>query len=327
MDLDYELGSMEYMPETLKVFREAGVEFRHGYVTTPMCCPSRSSMLTGLYVHNHQVYTNNDNCSSIQWRERFEKKTFGAYLWSAGYYTSYIGKYLNKYDGHYIPFGWEEWNGLLMNSKFYNYTLNRNGRRVRHGNDYERDYYPDSIANDTMDFLRRMSLPDSHPDFPAKRKSADQPWLLVVSFPSPHGPEDSAPQYSQMFLNETPHHTPAYNYAPNSDKQWILRVTPTMSPNLKAFTNTLMTKRLQTLQSVDLAVRDIFDSLRTSGLVDNTYVFYTSDHGYHVGQFGLIKGKSMPYEFDIRVPFFLTTPKDLVKGGTMILEPVLNIGR
>jgi extracellular sulfatase Sulf len=41
-------GSMDYMPETLKVFRENGVEFRHGYVTTPMCCPSRSSMLTGL---------------------------------------------------------------------------------------------------------------------------------------------------------------------------------------------------------------------------------------------------------------------------------------
>lgn len=41
-------GSMEYMPETLKVFRDAGVEFRHGYVSTPICCPSRSSLLTGL---------------------------------------------------------------------------------------------------------------------------------------------------------------------------------------------------------------------------------------------------------------------------------------
>ncbi len=268
------------------------------------------------------MYTNNDNCSSIHWRERFEKKTFAAHLWASGYYTSYIGKYLNKYDGSHVPYGWDEWNGLLMNSRFYNYSLNRNGRRVRYGNDYAKDYYPDSIARDALDFLRRMALPRGHSEYPGKRKG---PFLLVVSFPSPHGPEDSAPQYSHLFLNSTTHHTPAYNYAPNSDKQWILRVTQPLTPNLKLYTDTLQAKRLQTLQSVDVAVGDIFRSLKASGLVDSTYAFYTSDHGYHVGQFGLIKGKAMPFEFDIRVPFFLTTPRSKVKGGTMVLEPVLNI--
>lgn len=201
-----------------------------------------------------------------------------------------------------------------MNSRYYNYTLNRNGKRYRYGHDLEHDYYPDNIARDALDFLNRVAAD------PNKR-----PFLLVLSFPSPHGPEDSAPRYSNLFLNATPHHTPSYNYAPNSDKQWILRITDKMNPMLKEFTNLLMTKRLQTLQSVDIAVRDIFQKLDTESLRDSTYAFYTSDHGYHVGQFGLVKGKSMPYEFDIRVPFFMTGPKAMVNAGSVIREPVLNI--
>lgn len=176
-----------------------------------------------------------------------------------------------------------------MNSRFYNYTVNVNGRKRRHGFNYESDYYPDLIANDTLEFLSRVG-----------NDAKSQPFLLVSSFPSPHGPEDSAPQYSSLFMNSTTHHTPSYNFAPNLDKQWILRQTHPMTPILKDFTNLLMAKRLQSLQSVDVAVKAIMDQLKSSGLDKNTYVFYTSDHGYHVGQFGLVKGKSMPYEFDIR---------------------------
>lgn len=188
-DQDAELGGMTPLKKTKALIGEKGMTFSSAYVPSALCCPSRASILTGKYPHNHHVVNNTleGNCSSKSWQKIQEPYTFPAILkLVCGYQTFFAGKYLNEYGApdagglEHVPLGWSYWYALEKNSKYYNYTLSINGKARRHGENYSVDYLTDVLANLSLDFL----------DY----KSNSEPFFMMISTPAPHSPWTAAPQ-------------------------------------------------------------------------------------------------------------------------------------
>ena len=104
--------------------------------------------------------------------------------------AGYFGKYLNEYDGTWVPPGWIKWEGLVHNTKFYNYSLRHNTYKKRYGDKYHEHYLTDLVTNDSISYLRY-----------SKQRDPNRPVLLVLSHGAPHGPETAAPQYQDSFPN------------------------------------------------------------------------------------------------------------------------------
>ncbi|KAM7367342.1 hypothetical protein PAMP_015251 [Pampus punctatissimus] len=319
-DLDIAIGGLSPLKKTKKLIGDAGISFTNAFVASPLCCPSRASILTGKYPHNHHVINNTleGNCSSRAWQKSEEAHTFPALLRTFGYQTFFTGKYLNQY-GHseaggveHVPPGWNYWVALEKNSKYYNYTLSVNGKAQKHGADYSKDYLTDVLANTSLDFLQY--------------KSNYQPFFMMVSTPAPHSPWTAAPQYQDMFNDTKAPRDPNFNVH-GKDKHWLIRQAKTPMTNSSVqFLDDAFKKRWRTLMSVDDLVETIVKRLEVRGELDNTYIFFTSDNGYHTGQFSLPLDKRQLYEFDIRVPLMVRGPNIKPNQTSQMLVANVDLG-
>ncbi|XP_019712006.1 glucosamine (N-acetyl)-6-sulfatase (Sanfilippo disease IIID), b [Hippocampus comes] len=316
-DQDQILGGMTPMKKTKSLIGDAGATFINSFTVTPLCCPSRCSILTGRYPHNHLVRNNSlsGNCSSAAWQSRGESEAFPVFLSKSGYQTFFAGKYLNQYGdkkaggvGH-VPPGWDQWHALVGNSRYYNYTLSRNGVEEKHGDNYTEDYLTDLIANRSLQFL--------------DNRSPQRPFFLMLAPPAPHSPWTAAPQYRRHFADVKAPRDGSFDKAAK-DKHWLLRQPVNPMPNSSLdFLDDAYRKRWQTLLSVDDLVETLVRKLEELKELNNTYVLFTSDNGYHTGQFSLPIDKRQLYEFDIRTPLLVRGPG--VKANTTVKAPVLNI--
>lgn len=304
---DMAVSDLQYMPKTMELLGAQGVTFENFFVSMALCCPSRACMLRGQYPHNTQIVGNNrpDGGYGKFARLGLEQSTIAVWLQEAGYNTALFGKYMNGYPGNTgkqtIPVGWTEWYSSVEGNAYdqYNYTLNENGTLVSYGNAPE-DYGTDVYAAKAMDFMSRSI-------------AAGEPFFAYVSVYAPHNPATPAPRHENLFADLALPRPPSFNEEDMSDKPQGLRDIAALSDHQIFGLEAIYRKRIQSLQAVDEMVANFVAQLESLGQLDNTYIVFTSDNGYHLGEHRLPQGKNTPYEEDIRVPLLVRGP-DVLAG-------------
>ncbi len=314
---DLDTASVEYMPGLKSLLIERGISFSNYLVNVSLCCPSRSTTLRGQYAHNTKVYTNDRFHGSfyVFHRRGLEKSTIATWLQNKGYKTALIGKYLNNYPGiagsHYVPPGWNKWSSPVGGDVYeeFNYTLNQNGKLVRYG-DHPEDYGTDVYTRQAEAFI-------------TKTVQENKPFFVYLSYYAPHQPATPAPRHQHLFPEAIAPQPPSYNEADVKDKPEYIRQLPLLTPAWKNQIDSLYQRRLRSLQAVDEAIASLYETLKATEQLDNTYIFFASDNGFHLGQHRLPPGKETAYEEDIRVPLYVTGPG--VPAGKTVSEIVANV--
>ncbi|MBC8163353.1 MAG: sulfatase [Roseiflexaceae bacterium] len=316
-DLDIQLGSLEVMPNLKALLAAQGASFDQAFVPISLCCPSRASLLRGQYPHNHGVYTNGPPTGGFQRFQELnlEDQTLATALQGAGYRTALLGKYLNGYPDpaaqSFIPPGWSEWYSPSSDNAYseYNYSLNENGTLVAYG-DAPADYLTDVLAAKANSFVTRTA-------------TTGEPFFIELATYAPHLPYTPAPRHVGLFAGVQAPRPPSFNEADVSDKPAAVQGKPLLNPVAISSIDTSYRLRLQSLQAVDELIAGLVQTLAASGELDSTYIFFTSDNGYHMGAHRLSSGKYTPYEEDIRVPLLVRGPG--VSAGVVRRELVSNI--
>ncbi|KAH8340197.1 hypothetical protein KR067_013244, partial [Drosophila pandora] len=298
-DQDVELYGMHPMIKTIQKIGLEGAAFYHAYTPTPICCPARASLLTGMYAHNHGTRNNSvsGGCYGTRWRESLEPRTLAMHLQRRGYTTFFAGKYLNQYSGLETPVGWNSFYGLQGNSRYYNYTLRENKNNVH----YEDVYLTDKLRDLTVDFLESVSQSAN------KSKAVERPFFAMITPPAAHAPFSPAPRHDGVFNKIKALRTPSFN-KPVDDKHWLVRSSRPLQDKTIDTIDSYYRKRWETLLAVDELVEKVVTKLNQTGVFDNTYVIFSSDNGYHVGQFAQPFDKRQPYETDIHIPLLIRGP-------------------
>ncbi|HET7417524.1 MAG TPA: sulfatase [Solirubrobacterales bacterium] len=335
----FNAGGLEIpaMPNTLAMIARRGITFNRYYVSYPLCCPSRVSLLTGRYAHNSNVRGNvqpNGGYTGFKARGAYTHN-IATWLQGAGYRTIHIGKFLNGYgdppydNGTDVPPGWNAWHTVLnadTHHYFYGYTLNDNGSLDGPFGDFgnwdtreygERDYFgcPTSTIEDKpclyeTDVLSRIAYEEM------VGTSPEQPFYLQLDYTAPHGdfrrpagPEPAPRHYTLFDGAPYPHsREEGFNEGNVNDKPRFIREAAYLSPNEIHTYRVYYQKALASLRAVDDGVKTVLDTLGSLHRLRNTYVIFTSDNGFFYGEHRLTGGKFLAYEPATHLPFLMRGP-------------------
>ena len=310
---DMRKDDLTYMPKTNALLGERGMTFANAFVSNSVCCPSRATIMRGQYSHNSGVWTNLDGPDG-GWEgyklNGNEQDNVATRLQAGGYRTALIGKYLNHYQGTAIPQGWDHWfaafavnlQGKGTQPGYFNYDENDNGT-IRHFGTSEREYSTDVLRRQTRSFIDTSV-------------AQGEPFFAYVAPITPHGPFVPAPRHAHAFDGEQAPRPLSFNEADVSDKPPWIEELPSLTSTQIAAIDLRYESRAEMLQSLDDLVGGVVRKLRATGALNNTYIFFTSDNGWHHGEHRIPDGKTRPYEESIHMPLLVRGPDVLANSTT-----------
>jgi arylsulfatase A-like enzyme len=276
--------------------------FPNAIVSTPLCCPSRATILTGRYDTQTHV---RDNVSGPFLDDT---NTLPVWLQRAGYTTGLVGKYLNNYPwgrAPFVPPGWDRWfakENANESTAYYDYDVVDDGF-VRHFGAVPDVYATDVLGGAADRFLQQAP--------------SDRPWFLYFAPNAPHAPWLPAPAYQDVAGQEPPAMPSLAELNDVGGKPGYVTSRPPLTrEEVDAFRQDDLLERAM-LRSVDDALRAMVATIAARGELDRTVIVFLTDNGY---EFGLhrLEGKRYPYEPSIRVPFAIRAP-----GATARTDPTL----
>lgn len=282
---DQRVDTFRAMRRTRAWFERGGTRFPNTFATTPLCCPSRASIMSGRYAHNHDVETNR---SAALFDER---GTLQRYLQEDGYRTAMVGKFLNGWVGD--PRFFDRWVTYIDPIRYYGARVNSDGLLQR-----VKGYETDFVATRAVSILRQFEDSDA------------EPWYMYVAPFAPHDPYEPKRSYRREKVGRWGGN-PAVREQDRSDKPpWVLgkRRQTKLEDGRE-----IRAGQLRTLLFVDDLVERLRRALVNMGEEQDTLAFFISDNGKHWGEHGL-GGKQDPYTHSVRIPMYMRWPGHVAEG-------------
>jgi arylsulfatase A-like enzyme len=278
-------GTLGVMPATRRLFGTGGTRFRWAIATTPQCCPSRASIFSGQYAHNHGVMRNDLG------ERLMTEHTMQYELGRAGYQTAIVGKYLNGRFPN--PPHFDQWASGYGRYVDPHYSVNGQGVTGRYSTSF--------LRATTLQFLDDFEEEDT------------KPWLLIVATWAPHRPARPAPRYRSAVVPPL-RQTPAMSESDISDKPAYVQPQLDRDP---IDVGTLRADQLRSLMSVDDLIEQTFAELVALDEEQSTLAFFVSDNGQTWGEHHIPASKQAPYDESVLIPFFVRWPGKVDEGAVV----------
>jgi N-acetylglucosamine-6-sulfatase len=315
-------STIEKMPTVQAELVSKGLSFRNAFITTPGCCPSRATILTGRYAHNHGIYSSKESKGGGErafTEPGLDQDTIATHLRAAGYTSGLFGKYLNGYKESYVPPGWDSWFA-------YTYYGGGPGPMFEVNSDGKLQTFRKSEVHQTDLTQERVEQ--------FIRAHAGEPWFAYVAPKEPHAPHDPPQRHVHDFDGVALPEPPSFDVVDPSQPAY-LRKQPPLSGEARSWLKEEKPRKfeeklenaghpssisdarswlreqyegqLEDLQTVDDLVAELLAALKETGQLEKTYIFYMTDNGYLLGEHRLV-GKGWPYEESIRTPLLVRGP-------------------